>query len=152
MKLSTKIVIAVLTLIGGSGAVYAFGKHGGWHMTPEEKVEFATDRVGKKLELDAAQRQKFTALAEDLAQIMVEVKAGRQQQLDAITALLQQPSFDQNQALQMVQQKTQLINDKAPQLIASLADFVDSLDSGQKAQLQEFLMHRRHHHRHADEN
>lgn len=144
MKLSSKAIIAILTLIGGTGAVYAFGKHGGWHMSTEEKVEFATERVTKKLELDTDQRQKFITLAEAVGQIMAEVRADRQQNIDQISELLQQPNFDQARALQLLQQKTQLINDRAPLVISSLAEFLDSLEPGQKQQLQELLRHRRH--------
>ncbi len=50
----------------------------------------------------------------------------------------------------MVQQKTQVINDRAPQLIASVAGFLDSLDSEQKKELSEHMgehmsRHPKHH-------
>ena len=35
MKLSKRVIAAVLIIIGSSGAVYAYSKHGGWGMTPE---------------------------------------------------------------------------------------------------------------------
>ena len=57
MKIFTKIIIAVLAVAGSSSAVYAFSRHGDWHMTPDEKVEFVTERVTKKLELDSQQQQ-----------------------------------------------------------------------------------------------
>ncbi len=150
MKLSTKIIIAVLIVAGGTGAVYAFGKHGHWHMTPEEKVEFVTERVTKKLELDSQQQQNFTALAETVAQIMIDARAAKQAQIDEIVQLLQEPSFNQARALEMVQLKTQTVNEKAPLVVSSLAVFLDSLDAEQKSKLQEFVEYRRHggHHRH----
>ncbi len=33
-------------------------------MSPQEKVEFVTDRVTKKLELDSQQQQNFSTLAQ----------------------------------------------------------------------------------------
>ena len=151
MKLSTKIIIAVLLIAGSSGVVYAFGKHGHWGMSPEEKVEFVTDRVTKKLDLDSQQQENFTQLAQTVAQIMMDAKATREQQVSEIEALLQDPSFNQARALELIQQKTQTINEKAPLVIASLAVFLDSLTAEQKQELQEFIEHRRkHHHRHGE--
>lgn len=147
MKLSTRIIAAVMLVVGSTGIVYAVSKHGDWGMTPEEKVDFVSDRVTKKLELTDVQRSKFVALAESIADTLREVKPGREQRMADIAGLLDQPVFDQARALQLVQQKTQLVNDRAPGLIASLGEFVDSLNAEQKQQLQEFLQHR-HGHRH----
>lgn len=148
MKLSSKIIIAVLTVAGSTGAVYAFSKHGDWHMTPDEKVEFATDRVSKKLDLDSQQQQNFRSLAETVAQIMNDARMAKQAQVDEIAALLQEPSFNQARALELVQQKTQLVNEKAPLVVSSLAVFLDSLSAEQKTQLQDMVKHHRHHGHH----
>jgi len=151
MKLSTRIVTAVLLIAGSSGAVYAFNKHGDWGMTPEEKVEFVTDRVTKKLELDATQRQNFNELASLVAGIVTDARAEKREQIEELSAMIEQPNFDQARALELVQQKTAMINQKAPQVIASLAIFLDSLNASQKLQVQEFVEHRhRHHGRHDD--
>lgn len=146
MKLSTRIVTAVLLVAGSSGVVYAFSKHGDWGMTPREKAEFVGERVGKKLDLDASQQQKFDALAELVAGIVTEARADRETHMREISALLEEPSFNQARALQLVEQKTSLVNEKAPLVISSLAVFLDSLTAEQKDRLQEFIEHRRHHH------
>ena len=148
MKRSSKIIAAVILIVGGSSAVYAFNKGGHWHMTPDEKVEFVTDRVTKKLDLDSQQRANFSALADTVAQIVIDARATKQQHVAEIEVLLQEPSFNQSRALEMVQQKTQMINEKAPLMIASLAVFLDSLNAGQKQELQEFIEHHREHHGH----
>lgn len=148
MKLSKRIITAVLIIIGSSGAVYAYNKHGDWGMTPEEKVEFVTERVTRKLNLDNQQQQRFTELAETVAQIMLDARGSRQQHIDEIGELLQDPSFNQARMMEMVQQKTQMINEKAPMVISSLAVFLDSLSAEQKQQLQDFLQNHRHRHGH----
>ena len=148
MKLSTRIITAVLLVVGSSGAVYAFSKHGDWGMTADEKIEFISDRVTRKLELDDSQRQNFTRLAEDVAEVMQQVRPSREQRADEFVALLQEPDFDQARALELVQQRTRLINDKAPDVIASLAVFVDSLSADQRQQLLEFVKHRHGRHQH----
>ncbi len=148
MKLSTKIIIAVLAVAGSSSAVYAFSRHGGWHMTPDEKVEFVTERVTEELDLDSQQQRNFAVLAESVAQIMLDARASREQHFDEIGALLQEPSLNQARLLELVQQKTQMINEKAPLVVSSLAIFLDSLNAGQKQELREMLEHKRRHHDH----
>lgn len=148
MKLSNRIIAAVLLVVGSSGAVYAFSKHGDWGMSPQEKVEFVTDRVTRKLALDSQQQQNFSTLAEMVAQLMVDAKATRSEHIGEIGNLLQEPNLDQSRALEMVRQKTEIINQEAPRVIASLAIFLDSLSDGQKQQLQQFIEKR--HHRHGD--
>lgn len=146
MKLSTRIVTAVLLIAGSSGVVYAFGKHGDWGMTLDEKADFVGERVSKQLQLDTTQQQNFRELAGLVAGIVAEARADRQAQFEELSAMIEQPSFDQARALELVQQKTEMINQKAPQVIASLAIFLDSLNAEQKRQLQDFIEHRHRHH------
>ena len=147
MKLSTRIITAVLLVAGSSGVVYAFSKHGDWGMTPTEKAEFVSERVTRKLDLDALQQQKFDDLARLVVEIMQETRTSHESHANEISALLEDPSFNQARALDLIQQKTQLVNDKAPLVVGSLAVFLDSLNSEQKQELQE-LVQRRHHHGH----
>ena len=148
MKLSYILIAALVLVIGGSGAVYAYGKHGHWHMTPEEKVEFVTDRVSKKLDLTDQQRENFTSLANTVAGIMLEAKASKTEHMAEVSQLLEEPSFNQARAMQLVQQKTDLIDEKAPLVISQLAIFLDSLDVEQKRQLQDLIRHHHEHRRH----
>ena len=150
MKLSTRIITAVLLVAGSTGVVYAFSKHNDWGMSTDEKVEFVTDRVTNKLDLDSQQQQNFSQLAETVAQLMLEAKATKQEQVAEIGTLLQDPSFNQARALELVQQKTQMLNEKAPLVIASLAVFLDSLNVEQKQQLQDFIQHHSKHRRHGE--
>ena len=152
MKLTTKIIVAVLVIASGSTAVYAFGRHGGWHMSPEEKVEFVTERVTRELELNQAQRQNFESLANTVADIMLEARASKKQHIEEIDNLLDDPSFNQARALEMVENKTRMINEKAPLVVSSLAVFLDSLDASQKQKVQELMEHMQKHHRHGHEH
>ncbi len=148
MKLSTRITTAVLLIAGSSGVVYAFSKHHDWGMSPEERIEFVTERVTRKLDLDSEQQQNLAELAATVAQIIQEAKIAKAQNVTEIETLLQEPSFNQARALEVLQQKTGMINEKAPLVIASLAVFLDSLSVEQKQEVREFLQHRHGHHRH----
>ncbi len=151
MKRSTKIIAAVLLVAGSTSAVFAFSKPGHWQMSPEEKVEFVTDRVTQKLELDAQQQRNFTDLTELVVQIMLDAKASKVQQIDELKGLLQESSFNQAAALDLIQKKTQMVSEKAPLVISSLAVFLDSLNSEQKQKMQRFFENRRKHYRHGDD-
>ncbi len=150
MKLSRRIALGILLILGSSGAVYALAKHGDWQMTPDEKIEFVGDRVTKKLSLDADQRQKFDEFAKLVAQMMAEVRGTREQHAREIAALLDEPSFNQARALEMIETKTREVSEKAPLVIASLAAFLDSLSAEQRAELRAFVEHHHDHdgHRH----
>ena len=150
MKLSNRIIAAVLLIAGSSGAVYAFSKHNDWGLSAEEKAEFVTERVTRKLDLDGQQQQYFAELARSVVQIMQDVRITRTQNVTEIETLLQEPSFNQSRVLELVQEKTRVINEKAPLVVASLAIFLDSLSVEQKQQMQEFLKHRHQHHQSGD--
>ena len=81
------IIAAVLLVAGSSGAVYAFSKHSDWGMTTEEKVEFISDRVTSKLDLDAIQRERFIELAEMVVVTLQEVKPTRDQHMAELNSL-----------------------------------------------------------------
>lgn len=139
MKKSTKILIASAVILGASGGVFAFGKHHNhWKFSPEEKAAFVTERVVDKLTLDDSQQLNLQAFVEEVLDSMEEIKADRETHMAEIEALLAEPAFDQGRALQMIQSKTQQISDRAPAAIASLAVFLDSLNTEQKAQVQSF--------------
>jgi protein CpxP len=148
MKFSTRIITAMLLIAGSSGVVYAFSKHGDWDMTPAEKVEFISERVTRKLDLDATQIAHFTRLAETVSAVMQEVRPAREQRNDEFLQLLQEPGFDQARALELVQKRTRLIDEKAPEIIAQLGIFLDSLTPQQREQVQEFVEHRHGRHKH----
>jgi len=150
MKKSTKIIIAALTALGLSGGVFAYGKHSSWKMNPEDKAEFMVEMATKKLDLNESQRQNLDQLAADMVGLMQEVRASRESHMQDIQQMLAEPVLDQTKALQLIQQKTQAVNDRAPTVIASLALFLDSLNTEQKAELQSYMNdHRKHrHHEH----
>jgi len=150
MKKSTKIIAVAVLALGVTSGVMAYGAHSAWNMSPEKKTEYVTDKITENLELDAIQQEFLAVLSGDLLEIMQEVRSNKGEHREMVQQLLSEPTMDQVKVLQMVQQKTQMINDKAPQLIASIAGFLDSLDSEQKMELREHMgkhmnRHREHH-------
>ena len=66
--------------------------------------------------------------------------------MDTVQAMLSEPTLDQAKALEMVRQKTDMITTRAPAVVASIAGFLDSLDSDQKELLHEHMNSRMDHH------
>jgi len=150
MKKSTKIIAVTVLALGVTSGVMAYGAHNAWKMSPEKKAEYVTDKITENLELDAIQQEYLMVLSGDLLEIMHEVRSNRSEHREMVQQLLSEPTMDQVKVLQMVQQKTQMINDEAPQLIASFAGFLDSLDSEQKKELRDHMgehmsRHQEHH-------
>jgi ABC-type nitrate/sulfonate/bicarbonate transport system substrate-binding protein len=150
MKNSTKIIAVTVLTLGVASGVFAYGAHGGWKMSPEKKAGYMTDMITENLELNTMQQENLKALSVTVLEMMNEVRSDRAEHMELMQQFLSQPTLDQAKALQMVQQKTQMINDKAPQIIGSIAGFLDSLDSEQKKELREHMGERmsRHHQNH----
>lgn len=144
MKKVTKIITIGLLSIGLVGGALAYSSHQHWQMSPTEKAEFVNKKIAGKLDLTEVQQLELKVLTDNLVDIVAEVKDSRHAQMNEIHQLISAPVFDQGRALQLVQQKTEMINLKAPELVASLAGFLDSLDSSQKAEIEEFMKHHKH--------
>ena len=147
MKKSTKIIAVTVLALGVTTGVFAYGAHSGWKMSPEKKAEYMTDMITENLELSRLQQENLKALSVTVLDMMNDVRSNRGEHMELVQQFLSEPTMDQARALQMIQQKTQMINDKAPQVIASIAGFLDSLDSEQKQELREHMAERmsRHH-------
>ena len=146
MKKSSKIIIASVLTVGVAGGVFAYGAHHHYsNMTPQEKAEMISDRVERKLELNQEQRQNLDVLALHIADLMQEVKKNRQARMQMFDELISDGPIDQAALLQKINDKTALVNEKAPELVAKVAGFVDSLDADQKAEIRDMVEHRRGH-------
>lgn len=145
MKRSTRIIAIAVVALGVTSTVFAFGAHKGWRMGPADKAEFMTGKITEKLELNATQQQNLQVLSATILDIMSDVRSGRGEHMETVQQMLSEPTLDQVKALEMIRQKTEMVNAKAPEVIASIAGFLDSLDSEQKQQLREHMKNRMHH-------
>ena len=144
------------TLIGVFGASVLFGglaacshryQHGDWQNMSEEDAarmrEHMVDRVSSRLDLDATQRAKLSALAE---QLRTQRKAivGDSDPRAEVQSLVAGPTFDRVKAKAFVDAKTSAIQTKSPELIAAFGDFYDSLKPEQQQKVREFMSRGRH--------
>ena len=93
--------------------------------------------VAKRLDLNEEQKSKMTRLFETVKTEMATHKANQPKQ--QIIALLAEPELNQSKALAMLDQRTDKVKESAPTVIAAIANFTNSLDNKQRAQLQDIL-------------
>ena len=137
-------LFAVLTL-GALGGCGHHRDHAGWGASAEDQARHrahVVDRVASRLDLNEAQKAKLSVLVEKLQ----AQRAALRGQADAraqFEALVAGDKFDRAGAQALLQKATSAIETRSPEVIAALADFYDSLDARQQAQVREFLQHRR---------
>lgn len=116
------------------------GPHGEGHMAKRQARML--ERVASKLDLDDTQKQKLAALATQVQAQGEAMRGGMKPARDEMLSLLSGDTFDQARAQALVLEKTQQVQARAPQLIAAMADFYDSLRPEQQAQVREFAQKR----------
>lgn len=131
----SKLKKILLLLLGagflGSGLV-ACGHH---NMDPEDKAEWVVKKINKELELNDAQLAKLNVLKDKVLSARKSMHENRQQHHEQVVALIQAPTLDQQQVLAMVQTHSDNLTRLSPDIVAALADVLDSLDSEQKQKL-----------------
>jgi Spy/CpxP family protein refolding chaperone len=135
MRRGTKMVVVTLTVVVVAGGI-AFGKFGGGFDARADRV---VHHVERELNLDPTQSASLRALKSELSGLRREVRQNRDEEINALFALVTASRFDQQEALAMIEDKTRVINSRAPELVSIIARFLDSLSPDQKAILNEHL-------------
>ena len=139
MKTLTKTTIAIV----GSLLVVASISACSRHHDPQHRAQWMQQKVTKKLELDDSQQQKLQAFSTEMMTARQDMKQQFGDDREQLLALLEQTTLDQQQVLTLIESHTRAINDRAPVIVASVAEFYDSLNSEQQAQLRQFAQQHR---------
>lgn len=147
MKTSTKIITSILVGLGVIGSAAAFHKprwchHGHGYWQSEHRTEEIVERISDKLGLDETQMASLNRLKEQLVLMREDFREGRQQRRTQIMEIVAAPKLDQQRALDLVSQRITTMQQKAPQIIAAIAEFHDGLSPEQKQKAKEFMEHR----------
>ena len=147
MKLKTKHLM--LLIVGGAvvtGTLVACGHHR--YHDPEKRGEWLVGKVTAELKLNESQQAKLELVRQEILTIRKNIHADRQNSRQDILTMLEQPQLDRQKVLSMVEQKTQTINQYAPQVVNPLGEFYDSLSDEQRKELREHVagMNDQHHH------
>ena len=145
----TLIGLAAASTLFGGLAAWAHNHHGhGWRaMTEEDAARMkarVVEKVGSKLDLDAAQKAKLGVLADKLREQRNALVGSTTNPRAELQALMAGPTFDRSKASALIQDKVTAVNAKSPEVVAAMADFYDSLKPEQQAKVREFMARRGH--------
>lgn len=136
-------------LLGGFAACTHRHHHAthAWHaMSDEDAARMKArlvEKVGSRLELDAAQKERLAALADRLREQHTALVGTAPDPRAELRAMIAGPTFDRDKARALIEAKTSAVQSRSPAVVAALADFFDSLTPQQQATLRQFLEERR---------
>jgi periplasmic protein CpxP/Spy len=137
---------SLLGLLGAS--ILVFGAAGCSHHAGARHANEASradvrakmvDRVATKLDLNEMQKQKFIALAAKMQEQRSSLMGANKDPRADAKAVIAGNTFDKAKAQALIDEKTQLIKSKSPEVIAAAADFFDALNPTQQQQVREFM-------------
>jgi periplasmic protein CpxP/Spy len=136
--------LAGAALIAGSISGCASHRYG-WNGNSAEFRAKVVERVGSKLDLDAAQKQKLDVLAQKLQAQREAVRGGGDPRAQ-FRQLFAGSKLDQQGAARLIDEKTAAVRNGSAEVIAAAADFFDNLNPQQQDKVREFMDRRGHGH------
>ncbi len=126
------------------GTLAACGGHHGRGAWSDAKVSEmrgkAVERISSKLDLTAAQKPKLEALADAMIAQQAALRGAPGSEPRAeLKALITTERFDRSKAQALLQSKTAAVQGQGPKVVEAMADFYDSLNASQQAQVREML-------------
>lgn len=134
MKITSIILGFLISVVLVSSAFAGWRHHHGDAGICENRV---IEKMTQKLSLNEDQVEKLKFATREIKKVKKDMKKNRKQVLVSIGEMLDQPKLDQERAISMLKNKTQTLNEKAPQVVAALAGFYDSLSPEQQNILRE---------------
>ena len=146
MKLIFKLTVIAALGIGIFSAMAGCAHHFS-HKTPQERAKWIVKEISNELKLNDTQLAKLNALKDELLSVRSDYRKKHGDTRQAVGELLSQPTLDQARVLAMIKDRTQEVNNKAPQVVTAFAAFYDSLTPEQQKDLHDEILERmeRHH-------
>lgn len=148
MTKTKKIIIGTLMSIITLGGVVAYASDGGpwgkFGAMNDQRAEFIVNRISSKLDLNGVQKQNLIALKDTLK---AQREAHKQNSpREEVMKLLATPVLDETKVLSMLDERMKKIREVAPAVVSAIADFTNSLNDEQRAEMQamadKFKQHR----------
>ena len=142
----TMVAMGAVLVVGGLSAC-AGGRHGG-HMSEGGGDSAArqakmVDYAGKKLDLNDTQKQRLNVLDDKLREQRASLMGASKDPRADVQALVAGDKLDRAKALSLIEEKTNAVKIKSPELIAAAADFYDSLNPAQQQQVRDLMNRKR---------
>jgi protein CpxP len=128
------------------GSLSACGHRERAPMSAEKIAEVrgkVVERVTRKLDLNAEQQQKLNVLADKVQAQRTALIGQTPNPRGEMQALVAGEKFDRARALNLLDEKTRVVQVSSPEVINALADFYDSLNATQQAEVRERLQKRK---------
>ena len=139
-------VFGASLLAGALSACAGRGEHAwGGPMGEQRAAEFRVkmiEKVGKKLDLNDAQKQLLGTLSDTLLAQRKALMGGSADLRADMQALVAGTQFDRSKAQALVEEKTAVLRSQSPQVITAAANFFDALNPTQQQQVRDFMQHR----------
>jgi Spy/CpxP family protein refolding chaperone len=147
MKTATKVILGFFTGAGVAMAVTVAAAHkmGGEHGWHGDRSERMVGWVEHHLDLDSAQSEQLQQLMAQAKTLRMEWREQRSDTMLQVRELIANPTLDQQQALAMIESKMDQAKAQAPEMIAAVAAFADSLSAEQKQEVLAMLDQRAEH-------
>ena len=140
----------LVTIILGTAIVgtTALGASAYANRSGDKFQERMIERVSSKLELTDTQISALNGLADEVMETRTLMKGDGENVRTQINALITSDTFDQGEALAMINDRAAALQNNAPALVAAAALFFDGLDQSQKDTLASMTKKMRKGHRH----
>ncbi len=138
--------ISISIAIGGLAACGTRGHHERGPMSAEKVAEVrgkVVNRITSKLDLNAEQQQKLNVLADKVQAQRTALIGQTTNPRGEMQALIAGEKFDRARALNLLDEKTRVLQVSSPEVINALADFYDSLNPTQQAEVRERMAQRK---------
>lgn len=134
MKKITKIIIGTVAALG---LLVGAGAYAGKNYMKGMKGDFVIYKLEKELDLSTEQVDRLKGIQSYAKAKHAEHdhKAGKAK----VIAMLKSPTLDQTQAINMLDEKMQTMRNSAPEMIAKIAEFTDSLSDTQRTEMMEMI-------------
>ena len=101
------------------------------------------ERVGSKLDLNEAQKQKLATLADKLQAQRAALVGQAGDPRAEVQALVAGEKFDRARAQALLDEKLRAVQTGSPEVLTAMADFYDSLNPEQQQKVRDFMQRRR---------
>ncbi|MGV3728957.1 Spy/CpxP family protein refolding chaperone [Hydrogenophaga sp.] len=135
-----------VTLAVGGLAACGTRHHERGPMSPEKIAEVrgkVVERITSKLDLNAEQQQKLNVLADKVQAQRTALIGQTPNPRAEFSALVAGDKFDRARALNLLDEKTRVVQVSSPDVINAMADFYDSLNPTQQAEVRERMGQRK---------
>ncbi len=135
-----------VTLAVGGLAACGTRHHERGPMSPEKIAEVrgkVVERITSKLDLNAEQQQKLNVLADKVQAQRTALIGQTPSPRAEFSALVAGEKFDRARALNLLDEKTRVVQVSSPDVINAMADFYDSLNPTQQAEVRERMGQRK---------